>query len=218
MKHYASFGFRDFIVACGYKGHVLKDFFANYTAYESDLSVDLGNGTSTVLSGPREDWRVTLIDTGADTRTGGRIKRIGHLLDDTFLMTYGDGLSDVPVDALVEDHRKAGTRATVTAVNPVPRWGSLRIEDDKVVGFSEKPADLDSWINGGYFVLEPDVLDLIDGDETGFEQEPMEQLASQRELNAYRHRGFWMAMDTARDRDELNSLWSGGAAPWIVTP
>jgi glucose-1-phosphate cytidylyltransferase len=215
MKHYASYGFSDFVVACGYKGHILKEFFSTYGTYQSDLEVDFATGTSTVLTGPREDWKVTLIDTGEDTRTGGRIKRVGHLLGGTFLLTYGDGLCDVPIDKLVAEHQRAGTRATVTAVNPVPRWGALRIEEDKVVGFAEKPADPNSWINGGYFVLERDVLDLIEGDDTGFEQEPMECLADQRQLSAFRHRGFWMAMDTARDRDELNALWSSGNPPWI---
>lgn len=215
MRHYAAFGFNDFIVACGYKGDVLKDYFTRYGANQSDVCVDLGRNSLQVLSQPAENWRVTLVDTGLETRTGGRIKRLARFLDDTFLLTYGDGLSDVPIDALVDDHRKARTRATVTAVNPVPRWGSLRIDGDRVVGFSEKPSDDNSWINGGYFVLEPNVLDLIDGDETGFEQGPMEQLAAESELNAFRHRGFWMAMDTARDRDELNKLWASGEPPWI---
>jgi glucose-1-phosphate cytidylyltransferase len=215
MSHYAAFGFNDFVVACGYKGEILKDYFGRYVAHESDVCVDLRTGSIDLLSQPAEDWRVTLIDTGQTTKTGGRIRRLRHLLDDTFLLTYGDGLSDVPIDRLIEHHHAVGATATVTAVHPLPRWGALGIEDEHVVGFSEKPTDPGSWVNGGYFVMEPDVLDLLADDETGLEQEPMETLAARRELAAYQHEGFWMAMDTARDRDHLNELWDSGSPPWV---
>jgi glucose-1-phosphate cytidylyltransferase len=215
MSHYASYGFDDFIVACGYKGEVLKDYFTRYAANQSDVSVDLRHGTVEVLSKAAEDWRVTLVDTGQSTMTGGRIKRLARFLDKTFLLTYGDGLSDVPIDRLIDHHRAQGTEATVTAVHPLPRWGALAVENDRVVGFQEKGSDPSSWVNGGYFVLEPSVLDLLQGDGTGFEQEPMEELAARGQLAAYQHEGFWIAMDTARDRDELNLLWERGNAPWV---
>lgn len=214
MRHYSSFGFNEFVVACGYKGDVLKKYFANYSTHESDIQVDLGKGTVEVLSQPSLDWRVTLVDTGEDTMTGGRIKRLASHLDETFLLTYGDGLSDVPLDHLLEYHRNIGTLATVTAVRPIPRWGAINIDAGRVWGFAEKPRDQHAWINGGFFVLEPDVLDLVTGDECYFEREPLETLAARGELAAYEHEGFWMAMDTARDRDELNALWDSGAAPW----
>ena len=216
MSHYAGFGFTDFVVACGYRGEVLKEYFARYGTNHSDVRVDMRHGTVEFLSKPAEDWRVTLVDTGQSTMTGGRIKRLApYIEDETFMLTYGDGLSDVPIDRLLLHHRQQSARATVTAVHPVPRWGALSIEDDRVAGFSEKPSDESSWINGGYFVLEPSVLDLLHSDETGFEQEPLETLAANRELAAYQHDGFWLAMDTARDRDELNVLWERGGAPWV---
>lgn len=214
MSHYASFGFSDFIVACGYKGEVLKDYFTRYAANQSDVRVDLRHGVVEVLSHPAEAWTVTLVDTGQTTMTGGRIKRLAPFLDDTFLLTYGDGLSDVPIDGVLGYHREQGTEATVTAVHPLPRWGALSVEKGRVVGFHEKGSDPSSWVNGGYFVLEPSVLDLLHDDDTGFEQDPMETLADRNQLSAYQHEGFWMAMDTARDRDELNLLWERGNAPW----
>jgi len=214
MNHFASFGFTDFVVACGYKGHVLKEYFANYRTHESDLRVSLGDGQVDVLSDHAEDWRVTLIDTGESTMTAGRIKRLAPHLTETFLLTYGDGLSDVPIDQLIKFHQEHGVTATVTAVNPIPRWGALTVDAGKVIGFVEKPTENQSWINGGFFVMEPRLLELIEGDETGLEQQPMETLASAGELAAFRHSGFWMAMDTARDRDELNALWDAGQAPW----
>lgn len=217
MRHYASFGFTDFVVACGYKGEVLKDYFASYYSRQSDLRVDLGTGAVEALSPSPQDWTVTLVDTGQATGTGGRLKRLAHLLTDRFLMTYGDGLSDVPLDALLSHHQSQAAAATLTAVHPLPRWGALTLEDDRVRGFREKPLDPHSWINGGYFVLEPEVLDLIPGDETNFEGLPMETLSTRDALAAYRHEGFWMAMDTARDRDELNNLWDDGSAPWAPT-
>jgi glucose-1-phosphate cytidylyltransferase len=214
MNHYASYGFTDFVVACGYKGHVLKDYFANYRTQESDLRVDLATGDVAVLSEHAADWTVTLVNTGESTMTAGRIKRLAPLLTETFMLTYGDGIADVPIDDLLDYHRAHGLTATVTAVNPIPRWGALSIADSKVVGFVEKPADGAAWINGGFFVMEPELLDLIEGDHSGLEQSPMEALVAMGQLGAFQHSGFWMAMDTARDRDELNDMWNAGNAPW----
>jgi glucose-1-phosphate cytidylyltransferase len=219
MSHYAQYGFDDFVVACGYKGDVLKDYFATYRTRESDLHVDLSRGTVDSLTQPQENWRITLVDTGLDTSTGGRIKRLAHLLDERFLLTYGDGVSDVPIDALIALHEGQGALATLTAVNPIPRWGALSIHEHNVVGFEEKPEDPDTWINGGYFVIEPAVLDLITGDHDAFEAQPLRLLAQAGQLAAYRHRGFWRAMDTARDRDELNEILAAdAAAPWLAHP
>lgn len=214
MRHYARYGFRDFIVACGYKGEVLKQYFANYPIHESDLAVDLSRGSVQVLSQPDVDWRITLVDTGQETMTGGRLKRLAPHLGETFMLTYGDGLSDVPLDQVLRQHRAQEALATVTAVRPLPRWGALSIAEGKVTGFAEKPSDPRDWINGGFFVVEPDVLDLLPDDACYFEREPLQHLATHGLLGAYQHEGFWMAMDTARDRDELNALWEAGDAPW----
>lgn len=216
MAHYASFGFNDFVVACGYKGDVLKDYFATYRTREADLYVDLSGGTVESLTQPQEDWRVTLVDTGLDTSTGGRIKRLEPILTERFLLTYGDGVSDVPIDTLIDHHDHHGALATLTAVHPIPRWGALAVSEDKVVGFEEKPEDPDTWINGGYFVVEPEVLDMIDGDHEAFEGRPLRMLAQSGKLGAYPHTGFWRAMDTARDRDELNEIWDSRSAPWVA--
>ena len=215
MKHYASYGHKDFVVACGYKGHVLKQYFSNYRTHEADLSIELRSGEVEVISDHTEDWRVTLVDTGEATMTGGRLKRLAPLLDETFMLSYGDGLSSVPIDELLDYHRSQGVTATMTAVPPIPRWGALTVEEGKIVGFAEKPPTTDAWINGGFFVMERRILDLIEGDDTGLEQAPLERLASSGELAAFKHHGFWMAMDTARDRDELNQLWDRGEAPWV---
>lgn len=216
MAHFASYGFDDFVVACGYKGDVLKNYFATYRTRESDLHVDLARGTVESLTPSAENWTITLVDTGQETMTGGRVKRLTPLLGERFLLTYGDGVSDVPIDALVALHEAQRPMVTLTAVHPLPRWGALTVEHDKVVGFEEKPEDPDTWINGGYMVVEPAVLDLIEGDDDGFEQRPLHTLAARGQLAAYRHTGFWRAMDTARDRDELNAIWEAdGTAPWL---
>lgn len=214
MRHYASYGFTDFVVALGYKGYVIKEYFANYLVHECDVQVDLKAGRVDVLNNHAQDWRVTLVDTGPSTMTGGRIRRLAHLLDEPFLMTYGDGLSDVRVDELVAHHARAGTAATVTAVHPAPRFGALEIEDGRVTRFREKPVDFHDRINGGFFVLEPEVLSLLPSDDCVFEAEPLATLASRGQLSAYEHDGFWMPMDTLRDRDDLNRLWDDGTAPW----
>lgn len=216
MAHYASYGFDDFVVACGYKGDVLKEYFATYRTRESDLHVDLARGTVESLTESRESWRVTLVDTGQATMTGGRIKRLSHLLHERFLLTYGDGVSDVSIDDLIAHHEAQHALATLTAVHPIPRWGALTVRDENVVGFEEKPEDPDTWINGGYFVVEPEVLDLITGDRDGFEQRPLHLLAERGQLAAYQHTGFWRAMDTARDRDELNEICNTQPTPpWL---
>jgi glucose-1-phosphate cytidylyltransferase len=217
MRHYASFGHKDFIVACGYKGYVIKEYFANYVTHECDLSVDLGTGGVEVLSQHPQDWRVTLVDTGGSTMTGGRLGRLAPMLDDTFLLTYGDGVSDVPIDDLVAFHRAQRAAATVTAVHPPPRFGALETRGGMVTRFREKPSDSVDRINGGFFVVEPDVLSLLTGDDCVFEAEPLATLAARQQLAAYEHDGFWMPMDTLRDRDELDRLWSDGNAPWSPT-
>jgi glucose-1-phosphate cytidylyltransferase len=214
MNHYAQFGFNDFVVALGYKGYVIKEYFANYLLHEADMTVDLLNGDTTYLTRPRQDWRVTLVDTGLDSMTGGRLGRLSHLLTERFLLTYGDGLSDVRVDDVVAFHDEAGALATVTAVSTPARFGALSIQDQRVIDFSEKPNRSGDRINGGYFVVEPDVLSLITGDDCIFEREPLTTLARRGQLAAYQHTGFWMPMDTLRERDELIRMWESGQAPW----
>lgn len=223
MKSYAAYGIDDFVVCCGYRGEVIKEYFLNYTRWQGDVTVDLGAGEVVVHRRPEEDWRVTLVDTGTDTMTGGRLKRVGdHLDGDTFCLTYGDGVADIAIDDLVAYHRAEGLKATLTAVQPPGRFGALILHEgqDHVAAFEEKPQGGDggesAWINGGFFVLEPDVLDYIDGDDTVWERGPLERLAADRQLAAYRHRGFWQPMDTLRDRHLLEDLWSSGKAPWAV--
>lgn len=215
MRHYASFGHTDFVVALGYKGYVVKEYFANYRRHAADLRIDLATGGIEILSGHTEPWTVTLVDTGDASMTGGRLRRLSHLLEEPFLMTYGDGVSDVDVDALVAFHQEQGMLATVTAVHPAPRFGALETRDRAVTRFREKPADFQDRINGGFFVLDPAVLDLLSDDACVFEAEPLATLASRGQLAAFEHNGFWMPMDTLRDRDELNRLWDSGQAPWV---
>jgi glucose-1-phosphate cytidylyltransferase len=218
MRHYASYGFDDFVVACGYKGYVIKEYFANYRNHQSDITVDLGAGSVDVLTKHTENWKITLVDTGDSTMTGGRLRRLAPLLDQTFLLTYGDGVSDVDISDLVAYHRRRdGALATVTAVHPPPRFGSLEMHEGMVTRFREKPVDSHDRINGGFFVVEPPVLELLTGDDCVFEADPLATLASRHQLAAYEHDGFWRPMDTLRDRDELNRLWDGGAAPWVPT-
>jgi glucose-1-phosphate cytidylyltransferase len=214
MKHYARYGFTDFVVACGYKGYVIKEYFTNYLRHQGDVTVNLSSGETQILSTPAENWTVTLADTGAETMTGGRIRRLRPFLDDRFLLTYGDGLSNVPIDQLVEHHAKSGATATVTAVSPPPRFGALEIADGKVRRFAEKPSDPHDRINGGFFVVEPTIFDLLTGDDCVFEREPLSTLARSGELSAFPHDGFWMAMDTVRERDELNVLARRDPPPW----
>ncbi len=217
MNIYSAFGFNEFIVALGYKGEVIKSYFLNYYYLRNSISINLANGHIDVQDGERENWIVHLIDTGLNTETGGRIKRLASWLKDgTFMMTYGDGVADVNIQELVTFHRRHGKLATVTAVRPPARFGGITFEGDQVARFEEKPQIGEGWINGGFFVLEPEVLDYIEGDATVFEREPLERLAEERQLVAYRHYGFWQCMDTLRDVRLLNHLWQRGSAPWKV--
>lgn len=215
MAFYSSHGFKDFLVACGYRGDLIKEYFRNMVVHESDFIVDLRTGATTVLNGSKLDWRVGVVDTGLDTMTGGRVRRLRPLLDgSTFMCTYGDGLSDVDLTALLAFHRAHGRVATVTAVRPPARFGGLALEGDRVCQFSEKPQAEGGWINGGFFVFEPAVFEYLSGDETILEREPLERLAHDGELMAFRHPGFFQPMDTLRERNLLEALWSSGTAPW----
>ena len=216
MKMYSSHGVNDFIICCGYRGYVIKEYFANYSLHMSDITLDIGQNTTEVLKERTEPWRVTLIDTGEDTLTGGRLMRVAEYLkgESEFCMTYGDGLSDVNISATIDYHRSHGRWATVTAVKPPGRFGALELTDKKVTGFIEKPAGDKGLINGGFFVLDPCCLDLIEGDNTRWETEPLSRLAAKDQLRAYEHLGFWQPMDTVRERNLLDDLWSSGKAPW----
>jgi glucose-1-phosphate cytidylyltransferase len=220
MDIYARQGFREFVVALGYRGEVIKRYFLDYPRLSSDLSIQLAHGQATVLASVLEDWTVHLIETGADTITGGRMKRLAEWVGgETFMMTYGDGLANVDLQALVAFHRAHGKLATVTAVRPPARFGGLVFGDSgRVATFVEKPQIGEGWINGGFFVLEPRVLEYIDGDATHWELEPLERLAADGQLYAFRHEGFWQSMDTLRDVRFLNGLWSAGDLPWRIPP
>jgi glucose-1-phosphate cytidylyltransferase len=218
MKIYSANGINDFIICLGYKGYVIKEFFANYALHSSDVTFDLASSSVEVHEARSEPWRVTLVETGTTTLTGGRIKRVMKYLGDeqNFCLTYGDGLSDLPIRKLIEFHRGHGKLATVTAVRTPPRFGALRLDKDRVVSFEEKAIAEGGWINGGFFVLSPKVVDCIDGDGTSWEREPLERLTHADNLNAYRHNGFWHPMDTLRDKQQLEALWESGKAPWKV--
>lgn len=216
MKMYSAHGIHDFIICAGYKGYVIKEYFANYFLHMSDVTFDMEHNRMEVHEKRTEPWKVTIVDTGDESMTGGRIKRIRDYIDGTFCLTYGDGVADVDIRALIEFHSASGTRATLTAVQPAGRFGSLRIEGGAVREFQEKPAGDGAWINGGFFVLEPAVFDYLGGDETVWEREPLEELARDGQLSAYHHRGFWQPMDTLRDRQKLEGLWDSGTAPWKV--
>lgn len=216
MRHYARFGYKDFVVALGYKGEVIKNYFLQYYALNTDFTIDLGSNTVSYLRERPLDWKVTLVDTGAASLTGGRVKRLQKVIgNEPFMLTYGDAVSNVDVAALVRKFETCGKKAVVTAVRPTARFGEMKIGDDGLVtDFKEKPQAAQGWINGGYFVLRPEVFDYIAGDQTSFEGEPLERLAREGQLASYRHTGFWQCMDTVRDRDYLNSLWEKGDAPW----
>jgi glucose-1-phosphate cytidylyltransferase len=217
MKYYWHFGFDEFVVALGYKGEQIKRFFVDYCSFNGDLTVDLSNGMYKREGRVREAWKVRLVETGLMTGTGGRIKRLAPLLgDSTFMLTWGDGVSTVDLPALIDFHRSHGRLATVTAVRPPARFGKLEIRGDAVVRFSEKPQIDEGWINGAFFVLEPGVFGYINGDETQWERGPLDRLARDDQLRAFKHEGFWQCMDTLRDRKLLDSLWSQGEAPWKV--
>lgn len=219
MKIFSAHGINDFIVCCGYKGHVIKEFFANYLLFNSDVTFDVKRNAMEVHQNGAEPWRVTLAETGQDTMTGGRLKRAAPYLDnETFCFTYGDGVADVDIDALFRFHVEQGALATLTATQPPGRFGAFRLDAgaNRVEHFHEKPDGDGAWVNGGFFMLEPGVLDYIEGDATVWEAQPLERLAREGKLCAYRHTGFWHPMDTLRDKHHLEDLWSRGQAPWKV--
>ncbi len=215
MNIYATAGFREFVVALGYKGEVIKEYFLNFYTMNSDLTISLADGSVRVRGGSPPDWTVHLVDTGEKTQTGGRVKRLERWIgNDAFMLTYGDGVADIDIGALLKFHRSHGRLATVTAVRPPARFGELEFDGKRVLQFHEKPQVGEGWINGGFFVLEPGVFSYVDGDETLWEREPLERLAKDGELMAYRHDGFWQPMDTLREKRLLESYWSSGDAPW----
>ncbi len=219
MKTYSAHGIKDFIICCGYKGHIIKEYFANYFLYMSDVTFDMRYNQMNVHSGYAEPWRITLVDTGENTMTGGRLKRIKeHVGNDTFCFTYGDGVSNINITELINFHKSQQTLATLTAVQPPGRFGAMVLgqEQTKITQFREKPEGDGAWINGGYFVLEPQVIDFIADDSIVWEKEPLEKLAHLDQLSAYKHDGFWQPMDTLRDKKYLEGLWNSGKAPWKV--
>ena len=217
MKGYSAFGIHEFIVCCGYKGYVIKEYFANYFLHMSDVTFDMQHNAMEVHQRNVEPWRVTLVDTGEQTMTGGRIKRVKSYLGDAdFCMTYGDGVSNVDINALRHFHADSGKLATITAVQPAGRFGALDVQGDAVRSFVEKPKGDGAWVNGGFFIIAPTALDYIDGDGTTWEQEPLARLAAEGQLGAFLHRGFWQPMDTLRDKVLLEDLWQSGRAPWKV--
>ena len=217
MKIYSHYGFREFIICCGYKGYVIKEYFSNYFIHCSDVTFSLEDNSLEVHQNSAEPWKVTVVDTGDTTLTGGRIKRVARYVgDEDFCCTYGDGVGDVNIGELLEFHRHHGGFATVTATQPPGRFGVMTLQDDRVTSFLEKPADGGGYVNGGFFVLSPKVMSYIDGDQIMWEREPLERLAKDRQMHAYIHRGFWQPMDTLRDKTYLEDLWNKGRAPWKV--
>jgi glucose-1-phosphate cytidylyltransferase len=219
MRLYAQAGFEEFVVALGYKGEMIRDYFLNYHALTHDLTVRLGNGSAEIHGSSTENWTVHLVDTGLKSQTGGRMRRLKQWIgNETFMLTYGDGLADLNAADLLKFHRSHGRLATVTAVRPPARFGGLLLEDDVVADFTEKPQSGEGWINGGFFVFEPEVMDRVAGDETLLEVEVMEGLAQDGELMAFKHGGFWQPMDTIREKNYLEELWKTGMAPWNPSP
>jgi glucose-1-phosphate cytidylyltransferase len=216
MKIYSAHSLNDFVICCGYKGYVIKEYFANYFLHMSDVTFDMNDNHMEIHERHAEPWRVTLVDTGEQTLTGGRLKRVSHYINDNFCFTYGDGLADIDLTALISFHHEHGKLATVTAVQPPGRYGALLISDRKVRGFQEKPKGDGGWINGGFFVLNPRVFDYLEGDQTSWETTPLEKLAADGELMVYTHNGFWQPMDTQRDKTHLESLWASGKAAWKI--
>lgn len=217
MKIYSVYGINDFIICLGYKGYLIKEYFANYFLHQSDVTIDMLENKIETHNHQCEPWRVTLVDTGENTMTGGRLKRVKKYLGDkTFCFTYGDGLSNVNIKKLIEFHKKQKTSATLTTVQPPGRFGAVDVNKNRIIGFQEKPQGDGGWINGGFFVLEPKALDFIYGDSTVWEREPLENLAQEGQLSAFRHTGFWQPMDTLRDKNYLENLWSSGNPPWRV--
>ncbi|PKM82387.1 MAG: glucose-1-phosphate cytidylyltransferase [Firmicutes bacterium HGW-Firmicutes-14] len=217
MKIYSFYGINEFIICVGYKGYMIKEYFSNYFLHQSDVTFDMCENKMHIHNNHCEPWKVTIVDTGEDTMTGGRIKRIQKYVDgDTFCLTYGDGVSDVNIRELIEFHRKQGTWVTLTAVQPPGRFGAIDLNHNLIVSFQEKPHGNGGWISGGFFVLEPKVFDFVEGDSTIWEREPLEKLATAGQLSAFRHKGFWQPMDTLRDKIKLEELWESGQANWKV--
>jgi glucose-1-phosphate cytidylyltransferase len=221
MKIYSHYGFNDFIICCGYKGHIIKEYFANYFLYQADMTIDLAGNKVDIHHSHTEPWKITLIDTGLNTMTGGRIKRIEpYVHNETFMLTYGDGLGNIDLNALLNFHRLHKHKATVTVVQPSGRFGSIQFDEKdsvKVFAFQEKPKGDGTWVNGGFFVLEPEIFDYInEGDQTIWEKSPLENLAKERQLVAYKHYGYWKPMDTLRDRNELEDAWQNNNAKWKI--
>jgi glucose-1-phosphate cytidylyltransferase len=217
MMHYSCYGFNDFVIALGYKGEVIKKYMVDYCSFQSNLTVKIKNGEVIVHDGPKQDWTVELVDTGPRTQTGGRIKRLApYLKNETFMLTWGDGVSNVPLDKLLEYHRSHGKLATVTAVRPPARYGLMTFNGDQVSEFTEKPQIGEGWINGAFFVLEPGIFEYIAGDGTVWEKEPLEGLARDGQLMAYKHDSFWQCMDTLREKHILETMWESGKAPWKI--
>ena len=221
LKHYEKFGFNDFTIACGFMAETIKEYFSNYVSDQANMRFDLGNGTQTQLENHKEDWVVTCVDTGENTNTGGRIKRLKPFLvndetgkNETFMLTWGDGLCDLDLGELLAFHKSHGKLCTLTAVHPPARFGELKVEGDSITEFQEKPEQSQGWINGAFFVCEPEIFDYIDGDDTLFEGDPLQRLAKDGELMAYKYNGFWKCMDTPKDRDELREMFNNGNAPW----
>jgi len=215
MKMYSQHGINDFIICLGYKGYIIKEYFSNYFLHTSDVTFSLRDNATEIHHKFAEPWKITLIDTGEDTMTGGRLKRVRAFIgNETFCFTYGDGLSDIDITKLIAHHKASGQQATVTAIQPPGRYGALEIENNKVVNFQEKPAGDGAWINGGFFVLEPDVIKKVHDDKTIWEQDPLMELASEGQLSAFLHKGFWQAMDTLREKNHLEELWASNKAPW----
>jgi glucose-1-phosphate cytidylyltransferase len=217
MKIYSAHGIHDFIVCLGFKGYMIKEYFANYRLHVSDVTIDIVQNKTEVHESNAEPWRITLVDTGEDTMTGGRLKRVKKYLgNEDFCLTYGDGVGDVNIAQLLRFHRTSGTLVTLSAMQPPGRFGALSLERDRVASFQEKPLGSGGWINGGFFVVSPKALDYIEGDGTVWEREPLERLAAEGEVSAYRHEGFWQPMDTLRDKNHLEQLWSSEKAPWKI--
>ena len=218
LKIYSHHGINDFVICCGYKGYVIKEYFANYFLHMSDVTLDIGSNEIEVHDRKAEPWRITLIDTGDSTMTGGRLRRVAPYLNDqeAFAFTYGDGLADINITEEIEFHRSHSKLATVAAVQPPGRYGALVKKDERVMGFEEKPPGDGAWVNGGFFILSPSVIDLIEGDDISWEDGPLNDLAAADQLRAFEHHGFWQPMDTLRDKTKLESLWASGSAPWRV--